>query len=201
MAEILFTRELLCNALAAFPNESIIAESARVCTASKGQGLSILSHLVRQRHTKPLEYAHVLFEVQLPIFLDRQLQTHRLVEGSMAASGRYGAVTDTFYLPDEVNDVDLPMIEEHIIAAKGLMYGLSDDPMRNRELTRNLMPQCQMTTRRFMMNLTSFANFYRQRSSNKAQLEMQCLAEQMKRCYADHFPVLVSALELANWWS
>jgi len=72
---------------------------------------------------------------------------------------------------------------------------------RAREFYRGVLPQNNMTERVTVMNLRSFANFYRLRSNSSAQPEIQKIAflmlETIKK--ANVCPITIKALEKNNW--
>lgn len=72
---------------------------------------------------------------------------------------------------------------------------------RAREFFRGVLPQNNMTERVTVMNLRSFANFYKLRSSEHAQPEIRQIAELMLQAIKDSniCPVAIKALEENNW--
>ena len=145
----------------------------------------ILKFVVHNRHTKVLELPVFSFRVDVPLFVDRQLVTHRMVTASIALSHRYTEAEPVFYVPDLEGDVlqiytdtlDTCYDAYHATVKQLHMDGY---PMqRAKEIGRNLLPGCLMTTREFTINLLSLANFIRLRTDKHAQLEMQMLAHQI----------------------
>jgi flavin-dependent thymidylate synthase len=163
----------------------------------------LIRKLVKARHSKPFERVHFDFTITgLPITIDRQMQTHRMQEGSVASSGRYGSTPMEFEKPwDRVNgwmedgdDYIWHVIEDdrarlnYIITEAADLYteltkkysGRGVPMKRCREVFRNILPQGQLMNRSFTMNLVSFANFMRLRLDRKhAQPEIADIAEEM----------------------
>jgi thymidylate synthase (FAD) len=201
--QVSFTQELIVNNIAHWPTEDLIASNARICTgAAGGTKVKTLQSLVDKKHTRPLELAQILFEFQIPIFLDRQLVTHRMAS-SMAQSARYGATRPGFYLTADMGESEKEALETmyQISVQYGDQYEKAGiDAMRARELARNFVPQNQVVTRRLLMNFVSFANFYKLRSSSHAQKEMQLLAELMLEQFKYSFPIITEAFIANDCW-
>jgi len=72
---------------------------------------------------------------------------------------------------------------------------------RLREFFRGVLPQHNMTERVTIMNLRSWANFYRLRSKSDAQLEIQTIAKLMhdQVLKSDTCPIAIKALSRNNW--
>lgn len=61
---------------------------------------ALIRFLMRHRHTTPFEAVVITFEMQLPIFVARQLVRHR-TQSLNEMSARYGEIPETFYVPEE----------------------------------------------------------------------------------------------------
>lgn len=84
-------------------DESIV-QSARVSygsgTKSVSEDAGLIDHLVRHRHTSPLEMVELKFHARMPIFVARQWVRHRTANLN-EYSARYSVVKDLYYTPSE----------------------------------------------------------------------------------------------------
>lgn len=83
-------------------DDKTIADSARVSYASaktRSEDAKLIDHLVRNRHTSPLEMVEFRFEVKAPLFVARQWFRHRTANFN-EISGRYSEMQAEFYIPD-----------------------------------------------------------------------------------------------------
>ena len=174
----------------------------------------VIKMLVDKGHTSPLEIVSFDFELQVPIFIDRQIMTHRMRSACVGMSGRYCSLSDMdVYTPDDLNDLDIGFgISEYwdAVCAGRLAYtnlyeGVCEirPEMRRRarEILRNVLPQSQMTTRRIQMNLVSLCNFLRQRLDKHAQKEIRVVAIKMLHAMRDagNIPYTLPLLEQCNF--
>ena len=87
-----------------------MGDDQRIVTAARvsyGDGTSIsrsdknlIDFLVRKRHTSPIEHVKFTFRMEVPIFVMRQLQRHRVANLS-EVSGRYSIQPNKYYYPAE----------------------------------------------------------------------------------------------------
>lgn len=145
----------------------------------------VLNFLVFNKHTKPLETVVFSFSLDIPIFVDRQVCTHRMTTASIALSHRYTLAEFKFYTPPLSGDAAL-MYQDTIdncfdnyktVFRQLMLDGYTEK--RAREVARNLLPLCTMTKRELDINLLSLANFFKLRLDRHAQLEIQQLAHMM----------------------
>lgn len=85
--------------------------------------------------------------------------------------------------------------------AKKKGYISDKEYKRVREFIRGVLPQHNLTERTTIMNLRSFANFYKLRSKEDAQPEIRYISQLMLQQIKDKniCPVAISALERNNW--
>lgn len=183
----------------------------------------IVNMLANEKHSVPFESIIFRFWIRLPVAIDRQHMTHRIASHS-GMSGRYRTMPDDFLeVPEDVkNIIDKTKsnkfidIYNTICKEANLQYnscmtdfkaqksaGLitNDEYKRLREFYRGMLPQHNMTERVTIMNLRSFANYYRLRSKPNAQKEIQYIAEQMYSLIQEKniCPIAFSALDKNNW--
>jgi thymidylate synthase (FAD) len=189
---------------------------------TRQQAINLVKTLAREGHTVPFEHVVMSFWMRIPLFIDRQIVTHRMASHS-GMSGRYRTLpSDYFTLPNDVVDIyaktGLPLVErynkvcrEAIETYQDTMMVLkamrdtekltNDEYKRAREDARGVLPEAMMLERVTTMNLHSFANFMRLRSSEHAQKEIQhvaqCMLEAVER--ADKVPVALECLKNQGW--
>jgi flavin-dependent thymidylate synthase len=185
----------------------------------------IVNMLADLKHSVPFESVVFRFWIRLPVAIDRQHMTHRIASHS-GMSGRYRTMPSDFMsMPQDVKDiiaqVDGPesLIEseynalcksannwytEHCSFFKtkkeeGLIS--NQNYKRIREFLRGVLPQHNMTERVSVMNLRSFANYYKLRAKADAQPEIQFIAHKMLECIQekDVCPIAIQSLNINNW--
>jgi flavin-dependent thymidylate synthase len=180
----------------------------------------VVNMLADLKHSVPFESVIFRFWMRIPISTDRQVMTHRIASHS-GMSGRYRTMPNDFLeMPDDAkailnkltgNTYYLKLYQEICEDANlGYRQVLQDlkeaeksgtitnsEYKRVREVYRNILPQGNMT----VMNLRSFANFYKLRSKSDAQPEIQDLANQMMVAVkaSGICPVALDALERNGW--
>jgi flavin-dependent thymidylate synthase len=184
----------------------------------------VVNMLADLKHSVPFESVIFRFWMRIPISTDRQVMTHRIASHS-GMSGRYRTMPNDFLeMPDDAkailnkltgNTYYLKLYQEICEDANlGYRQVLQDlkeaeksgtitnsEYKRVREVYRNILPQGNMTERVTVMNLRSFANFYKLRSKSDAQPEIQDLANQMMVAVkaSGICPVALDALERNGW--
>lgn len=182
----------------------------------------VVNLLADSKHSVPFESIIFRFWMRVPIFVDRQYMTHRLQSAS-GMSGRYRTMPSDFYeLPEDV----LAVLKEHSPNSIATYASLSrfcnnmyrealdklkkvkeegnlssSDYKRCREVLRGVLPQGNMTERVSVINLRSFSNFYKLRSKEDAQPEIQFLAKGMLERIVERgqCPIAIEAVSRNNW--
>jgi len=171
-------------------NDKYIAETARVSTQSKNLEVErFINFLVRSGHHSPFEFAQIAFEIECPIFIARQFMRHRIasyVEKSMRYYKGDGSDIE-FY--DELNEVNMSKNCEYL---KGEYQLMLKHNISSQE-ARAILPLATMTVFRVQFNLRSLMNFLKLRLDEKAQYEIQELAEMMYKIFEQHFPFTAKA--------
>jgi thymidylate synthase (FAD) len=187
------------------------------------QVADLVRRLATEGHATPFETVVLRFWMRIPIFIDRQIVTHRIASHS-GMSGRYRTMPkDWFGLPADVASILDKAFLDHLvinyrhaceIASKGYVADMrllreerdnglisNDEYKRVREILRGMLPQAAMTERVSTFNLRSFANFQRLRNSDYAQPEITEVARLMLDAVksAGICPVAIEALEEQGW--
>jgi flavin-dependent thymidylate synthase len=182
----------------------------------------VVNMLADSKHSVPFESVIFRFWFKLPISADRQLMTHRIASHS-GMSGRYRTMPREWQeVPKDVKDILNISTPEYISeyeylcgknnefyerSAKNLKivqdrgWITNQQLKRAREFLRGVLPQNNMTERVTIMNLRSFANFYKLRSKEDAQPEIRYIAQEMLKQVkeANCCPVAIEALERNEW--
>lgn len=219
-----------------FGNDRSVAEAAWTSSTTRGgkelktdeQVADLVRRLARDGHSVPFESIVLRFWMRIPIFVDRQIMTHRLASHN-GMSGRYRTMPDDYYtLPDDVIEIcervgsywPLDSIEINYRALLEKQADLYRDCLDNlkklrdvdqivtpneykrvREVLRGVLGTAFMTERVSQFNLRAWANFVRLRNSEHAQPEIRQVAEQMLTLVkeANVCPVAIEALEANDW--
>lgn len=115
-----------------FPDfERGIIEAARQSTQGKFRGWrqdkKLLGHLYRNNHNTPFEFAGMICEVRLPIFVCREWQRHR-TQAYNEMSARYAPLPDLRYHPtlDRLMDVNVKSANKQAGNATGELLSPAD---------------------------------------------------------------------------
>lgn len=88
---------------------------------------ALIRYLMRMHHSTPFEAVVLTFEMQMPIFVARQLVRHR-TQSLNEMSARYGEIPETFYVPE---------IEHIQYQAERNKQGRKDQVMEKAEMHRD----------------------------------------------------------------
>lgn len=196
-------------------NDQYLADTARVSTGSKGKGLGLVTRLVADRHTSPIEFGIVQFEIKAPLFVFREWHRHR-TQSYSEMSARFGELPMDFYLPslermnpqhatnkqmsDEKLKVDNAEGAQHAfkLVLKNAIDRVSrfrEDFSLTRELAQRLYPQNRYTICRASANLWNWMGFLRLRMAPDAQYEIRQYANEIEKILKELFPVAMEAWE------
>jgi len=201
--------------------EMHIVEVARVSssrTDKKDKPEGLLSYLVRHKHWSPFEHSYATFEIETSKAIGIQLIRHRSFT-FQEFSQRYqdvnhlGDIFEAVELRSQAKDnrqssVDVidPRISfkyPNITAAAAINSHLKDvhelyDKLLNagvaRETARMILPLCTKTKIHMTGSLRSWIHFLELRDDPHAQKEIQEIAKEVKRQFADNFPIISKAL-------
>lgn len=197
--------------------DRFIAETARTSTESTGNedaNNRLVTRLIRDEHTSPVEFAGFVFQIKAPIFVGRQWLRHRA--GTFNEfSGRYSEFPDEFYVPDadrvqvqstfnkqgsaESLPEDVADLIRHQITKQSLDAYQSYQSLLatglTRELARIILPVNFYTVYRWRVNLHNLFHFLRLRQDPHAQWEIRVYADAIHEECLKHFPVATKAFE------
>lgn len=188
------------------------------------QVADLVKRLAKDGHSTPFESVVFRFWMRIPIFIDRQIVTHRIASHS-GLSGRYRTMPKDYYgIPKDVEQIleklqrgskiksDYEWIcqrsnESYSAAIHDLKMAASLNQITNeeykrcREVLRGQLPTSGMTERTSIFNLRSFCNFQRLRNSEHAQPEIQQVAQMMLEEVekTNVCPIALEALKNQGW--
>jgi len=87
-------------------NDASIARAARVSygagTKTVNEDRGLIRHLIRHKHTSPIEMVEFKLHIKIPVFVMRQHVRHRTASLN-EYSGRYSVMSEEFYIPESAN--------------------------------------------------------------------------------------------------
>lgn len=208
-------------------DDEMICKAARVSTGKdvekqeKVNGL--INYLAREQHTSPFEHTGLTIRFEAPIFVHRQVMTHRTLSKN-TQSGRYSDLAVEYYVPDGYRPLVNAGSGAHpnLVQAEGgaelhedlvwVMTGAYEDAhgaydrMVNhvepiaKELARIVEPQAQYTAWMMTGNVYAWFQFLEKRdgSDGHPQHEIQDLANQVWPILEEHFPIATQAWKQRN---
>lgn len=198
-------------------DDQFLAETARTSTESTGTAEAnarLVTRLIRDEHTSPIEFGGFVFQIKAPLFVARQWMRHR--SGVFNEfSGRYSEFPDKYYVPEldrvqvqstfnkQGSAETLPVeaaeairskiIEASVSAYEGYRELLSSG--LTRELARIILPVNFYTVFRWRVNLHNLFHFLRLREDPHAQWEIRVYANAIHDIVKQHFPAACAAFE------
>lgn len=183
-------------------DDSSIVQAARVSygkgTKTKLKDASLISYLIENAHTSPLEMVRIKLHIKLPIFVARQWIRHRMSSVN-EYSGRYSVMGCEYYLPDDTDiagqsddnkqargDGLTPEQKKRVIelltatcddSVKTYDELLSEDVGLARELARIGLTLNTYTEMYWTIDLHNLINFIRLRLHPHAQKEIRDYAQ------------------------
>lgn len=218
-----FRSDMVVELIDHMGSDETIARAARVSTGKdqldQGRIEGLIGYLVREGHTSTLEHCTVTIRLNAPIFVHRQIMTHRTMSKN-SESGRYTELKPDFYVPSEerplvnagkpahpelVAGTDLQfdfMRHEHEIVYD-IAWSSYQDMLRQgiaEEVARNVLPVGIYTSVYVTANLLGWFNFLRLRngSNGHPQWEIADTALQVEAIIADLYPIAYQAWKQAN---
>lgn len=211
-------------------DDEMICKAARVSTGKdvekqeKVNGL--INYLAREQHTSPFEHTGLTIRFEAPIFVHRQVMTHRTLSKN-TQSGRYSDLAVEYYVPDG----DRPLVNagsgahpklvdaKHSVTHEATVITMADayedaaaaydfltagdpdeDDVIAKELARIVEPQAQYTAWMMTGNVYAWFQFLEKRdgSDGHPQHEIQDLANQVWPILEEHFPIATQAWKQRN---
>lgn len=171
----------------------------------------LLSYLWRHGHLSPFEQVSLTFEIQLPIFVARELMRHRVVSFN-EMSARYVPLPDLNYIPTverlmmhsktnkqagvvagaaelterEAERFRIALFHQYAAAQDQYEYALQAGVPK--ELARAVVPVGRFTRVCATSNLRGWLSVLQQRLHKDAQWEIQEYARAIGSCVSEHFP-------------
>lgn len=163
----------------------------------------LLRRLITDVHGSPFEHATLGFQVEVPIFVERQWRTHRWSSFN-ELSGRYSEMLPKAYEPKELHaqvgsamNYERVMLDDSYFIIKDMkdMYyeawdsyqRLLSEGVANEE-ARIVLPVGMYTKFYWTANLRSIANFLSLRTDVHAQLQIREAAAQVEDIFRQYFP-------------
>lgn len=226
MTEITFKSDMDVELVESMGTDETVARAARVSTGrdqlEQGKIEGLIKYLVREGHTSTLEHCTVTVRVHVPIFVHRQLMTHRTLSKN-SESGRYKELEPVFYVPSE----DRPLVNAGSGAHPNLVHEAPDprgfgmmslseftqDVHRDlaeaawdyyvqltqegvaTEVARNVLPVSIYTSSYLTGNLLGWFNFLRLRNGDHGhpQYEIVEVAKKVEAIIEDLYPITYKA--------
>ncbi len=205
------------NCLRVDGSDEFIAQTARTSTQSESdpeKDRRLVNRLVRDRHTSPVEFAGLVLEIKMPIFIARQWMRHR-TGAFNEFSGRYSEFTDEFYVPaaercqaqstfnkqgsaEKLDEDKADAIRTNIDNVSRHCYAEYRDLLDlglTRELARVVLPVNYYTVVRWKIDLHNLFHFMKLREDAHAQWEIQEYARAIHKLCTEHFPAATAAFE------
>lgn len=215
-----FRSDVTVDLVDSMGSEENIVRAARVSTkgsASKGTkaNTGLLNYLYRETHGTPFESVIFQFYFETPIFVDRQIMTHRIASTN-GESGRYKELQGVFYVtPEERLITQVGKVGDYkfeagrpdqIEALKWVQRTQAESAWENyvklkalgvsNEVARMHLPTTLYVSRYWTANLRSTLNFLSLRKdwgkdavhASKAQYEIALVTEQMAEIVKEKVP-------------
>jgi thymidylate synthase (FAD) len=202
--------------------EMHIVEVARVSSSRKNKKdkpEGLLNYLIKHKHWSPFEHSHVTFEIETSKAIGIQLIRHRSF-AFQEFSQRYQDVNqmgdmfepielraqceDNRQSSTEVIDpkfdimgvVSYPAseaVEKHFESCQTLYNRLLEAGVA-REQARMVLPLATKTKIHMSGSIRSWIHFLELRDDEHAQKEIRLVAQEIKKQFADSFPIIAKAL-------
>lgn len=220
MTEITFKSDMDVTLIDSMGTDETVARAARVSTGrdqlEQGKIEGLIGYLVREGHTSTLEHCTVTVRVHVPVFVHRQIMTHRTLSKN-SESGRYKELEPVFYVPSE----DRPLVnagsgahpdlvhsefreelhfgvqEAHKISADAgwVLYQAMLEREVATEVARNVLPVSIYTSAYLTGNLMGWFNFLRLRNGSEGhpQFEIVEVAKKVEAIIEELYPITHAA--------
>lgn len=225
MTEITFKSTMDVEYINHMGSDETVARAARVSTGrdqlDQGKIEGLIGYLLRHQHTSTVEHCTLTVRVHVPVFVHRQIMTHRTLAKN-SESGRYKELEPVFYVPGE----DRPLVNAGSGAHPDLVqtrnpytapvvrqmhreiaehawdlysYMVAGSPEKDdvvaTEVARNVLPVSIYTSAYLTGNLLAWFNFLRLRdgSTGHPQYEIQEVAKKVALLIEECYPVTFAA--------
>jgi len=191
--------------------------------ADPEQAKGLINYLIRERHGSPTEHNSMTFFVEAPIFVFREFMRHRIGFSYNEESGRYRELRPVFYVPGPERklvqqgrpghyDFLDGTPEQHKLVAEATQevcrrayaaYLEMLDAGVAREVARIVLPLTIYSSMYVTMNARALMNFLSLRTKREdarfpshPQREIEMVAEQMERAWAQLMPLTHAAFNV-----
>lgn len=225
MTEITFKSDMGVSLIDSMGSDETVARAARVSTGrdqlEQGKIGGLIRYLVREGHTSTLEHCALTVRVHAPVFVMRQIYTHRTLSKN-SESGRYKELEPVFYVPSEDrplvnagsgahpdlvqtrNPYTAPVVRqmhreiaEHAWDLYSYMVAgdSGKDDVIATEVARNVLPVSIYTSAYLTGNLLGWFNFLRLRNGSEGhpQYEIVEVAKKVEAIISELFPITYNA--------
>lgn len=181
-----------------------IAVQAGICFGSDNSGEEkterVIKHLIERDHLSPFEFGRMIFEINSPIFVSRQIMRHRTAN-YIEKSLRYTGNPVQTSLPlltngmDEVHSKTAMEMFNYVTKTSIDVYnGLVKLGVKKEE-ARRVLPLNTQTEFYMGIDLRNLMNLFEQRLSESAQVETRNIVKQMAKWTEFFFPLTM------KYWS
>lgn len=163
--------------------ESVIVRAARVCYGNGYEDVSenklnvLIPSLLKSRHMKPFDFAHMTWIIRTPIFVERQLRVYRTAT-ILERSLRYCNPIEVKYYDQMSTGDALPFIRYTQLIGDG-------EP---KEYARRVLPLSTFTEAVFSINVRNLLHLLEERLAPPAQEETRRYAQAMFKDFEKQFP-------------
>lgn len=198
-------------------DDNRVANAARVSFDKEAsnytpeQNDKLLAYLARHNHWTPFSHPQITLRYTVPIFVARQEFKHIVGFTRNEVSRRYVDDEPEFFVPEvwrsrpqgsvkqgsgykAIDQLSLQSLYETVCASSQDAYNLALELGAAPEQARMMLPQSMYTSYYITGSLAAFARFYKQRTDEHAQKEIQDLAHMVGDIIQPLFPVSWEAL-------
>ena len=202
--------------------EMHIVEVARVSSSRKNKKdkpEGLLNYLIKHKHWSPFEHSYVTFEIETSKAIGIQLIRHRSF-AFQEFSQRYQDVNQMIDISEPIElraqcddnrqssmdiinpnvkylDLDNVPASDAVEAYLKLGHELYNDLLKEgvaRETARMILPLATKTKIHMSGSIRSWIHFLELRDDEHAQKEIRLVAQEIKKQFADSFPIIAKAL-------
>ena len=218
MTEITFKSDVDVTLIDSMGTDETVSRAARVSTGrdqlEQGKIEGLIGYLMREGHTSCFEHCTLTVRVHAPVFVMRQIYTHRTLSKN-SESGRYKELEPVFYVPsadrplvnagsgahpdlqpgweDQIDGVQA--FHRHAAEFSWQLYQRSLDDGIATEVARNVLPVSIYTSAYLTGNLLGWFNFLRLRNGGHGhpQYEIVEVAKKVEAIIEDLYPITYKA--------
>lgn len=213
MSEVTFREDMGVELVQYMGDDEMVARAARVSTGKdqleQGKIKGLIGYLMREGHSSPFEHTSVTVRVEVPLFVHRQIMTHRTLSKN-SESGRYTEFKPVFYTPSTARPlVNLGSGAHPDLAHDSRFYDEVETAHENvawkawyeyeslvssgvaTEVARNILPVSVYTSAYLTGNLLGWFNFLRLRAGYEGhpQYEIVEVAKKVEAIISDLYPL------------